>query len=180
MESKKETNDRESDSTILVRVYINKEFLKRDNLDVTEDVWRLVELDHDVIHLDRLREDIPNAFRKAGLSPQLFRVNEYGIKFYSYDSQKADTEIKDDDDLQNEVHAFHSTRNKYLKPCLKLRVVFEHAQHTPSDDAPRTPVIISPQQHQLHHAYTGTPQHHPHNPISSSSSDLPAPQLRLK
>eukprot|EP01083_Nonionella_stella_P194351 716865_1 len=102
MESK-DTNDSESDSTILVRVYINKEYLKRENLDVTRDVWKLTELERDAIEIDCLRQDIPRAFRKVKSFRPLFKSNEYEIKFYTYDPQKADIEIEDDDDLQTEL-----------------------------------------------------------------------------
>eukprot|EP01083_Nonionella_stella_P242045 844655_1 len=197
--SKPPTDDNESDSTILIRVYINKEYLKRENFDASQDIWKLAELERDAIEIDCLRQDIPQAFRKAKSFKPLFKSDEYEMKFYSYDPQKADIEIEDDDDLQTELETAGlnisdnsdsddvTNENKYLK----LRVVFE--KNTPSDDAPRTPTppaisaphtptpppedVSSPQQH---HEYTGTPQHHPRNPISSSSSDLQAPQLRLK
>eukprot|EP01083_Nonionella_stella_P163545 538590_1 len=143
--SKPPTDDNESDSTILIRVYINKEYSKRKNFDVSQDVWKLAELEQDAIEIDCLREDLPQAFRRARSFKPLFKSNEYDMKFYSYDPQKAEIEIEDDDDLQNELEAAGlnlsdnsdsddvTNENKYLK----LRVVFE--KNAPSDDAPRTP-----------------------------------------
>eukprot|EP01083_Nonionella_stella_P152624 489508_1 len=145
MDSKKDTDDSESDSTILVRVHINKEFLKRENLDCTQDVWKLAELEHDAIQLDCLRDDIPNAFRRARSFKPLFRSNEYQMKFYSYDPQKAEIEIEDDDDLQNELECCGlnlsgnsdsddiTSENKYLK----LRVVFEQTSASSELQSPK-------------------------------------------
>eukprot|EP01083_Nonionella_stella_P152625 489513_1 len=189
MDSKKDTDDSESDSTILVRVHINKEFLKRENLDCTQDVWKLAELEHDAIQLDCLRDDIPNAFRRARSFKPLFRSNEYQMKFYSYDPQKAEIEIEDDDDLQNELECCGlnlsgnsdsddiTSENKYLK----LRVVFEQTSASSELQSPKLRLTcISLNSEQIFETMFKTESRIRGCAAMSLNTELQAPQLRLK
>ena len=121
-------------ATVLLRVYINKQYELTKNFDITQDEWKLAELDKDEIDIDSLREDIPQAFRKAKWIKPLFKnEDEWEWKIYSYDTKTASVEIEDDDDLQTEIDEFMpsdpesgdedddlNNTNKYLK----LRVVF--------------------------------------------------------
>ena len=126
--------DSDDDTEIIVRVYINKQYELTKNFDITQDVWKLSEIDKEDISIDSLREDIPQAFRRAKWIKPLFKnEDEWEWKIYSYDTKSASVEIEDDDDLQTEIDEFMpsdpesgdeddevTNTNKYLK----LRVVF--------------------------------------------------------
>ena len=134
MASKQDENEDESDATILIRVYINRQCFETENIDTAQDVWKIAEIDRDNTEkMDGLREDIPLAFRKAKAFKALFKnEEEYEWKLYTYDETSAEVELEDSDDLQTEIDEFMPeaddadedddlmNQSKYLK----IRVVF--------------------------------------------------------
>eukprot|EP01084_Bolivina_argentea_P236532 397683_1 len=126
------TDEIEDDTTVFVRVFINKQYELTENINTSQDIWKLAELDKSQIDMESLREDIPQAFRKAKWIKPLFKnKKQYTWKIFTYDTSKADIEIESDDDLQEEINEYISdtedsdqnaahTEDKYLK----LRVVF--------------------------------------------------------
>ena len=126
----------EDDDQITIAVNINKQYEATKNIDSSNDMQKLAEVDKDDISLEKLREDIIVAFRKAKAITSLFNNSNYEWKIYSYNTDKADIELQNDDDLQEEIDEFCPSSdedededeegadpvqtNKYLK----LRVVF--------------------------------------------------------
>eukprot|EP01084_Bolivina_argentea_P011137 20812_1 len=96
---------KEDDNTIFCRVFINKQSELTENINSSQDIWKLAELHQPQIDMESLREDIPHAFRKAKWIKPLFKnKKQYTWKIYTYDSCGADLEIEDDDDLQEEIN----------------------------------------------------------------------------
>ena len=68
----------DEEDCITVRVYINRQYEKTHNFDITQDVWKLAELDKESIEDDEassiqdLRDDIPKAFRNSKSFKPLF------------------------------------------------------------------------------------------------------------
>eukprot|EP01084_Bolivina_argentea_P236531 397680_1 len=126
------TDNTEDDTTILVRVFINKQYELTENINTSQDIWKLAELNKSQINMASLTKDIPQAFRKSKWIKPLFKnKQQYTWKIFTYDTSKADIEIESDDDLQEEINEYISdtedsdqnaahTEDKYLK----LRVVF--------------------------------------------------------
>eukprot|EP01084_Bolivina_argentea_P025759 47900_1 len=92
------TDNTEDDTTILVRVFINKQYELTENIDSSQDIWKLAELDKSQIDMTSLTKDIPQAFRKSKWIKPLFA--KYTWKIFSYDISKAEIEIEDDGDVQ--------------------------------------------------------------------------------
>eukprot|EP01084_Bolivina_argentea_P174511 302294_1 len=120
------------EETIFVRVYINKQYELTHDIDANKDIWKLAELNSNPIDLESLKQDIPDAFRNVKLLKPLFQnTTLYRLHIYGYDTTKAEIEIDNDEDLQDEIDSFITSdndtdddvfnQNKYLK----VRVVFE-------------------------------------------------------
>eukprot|EP01084_Bolivina_argentea_P272835 464618_1 len=128
------TYESEDDTTLFIRVFLNKQYELTENIDSSQDIWKLAELDKSQIDMESLREDIPEAFRKVKwIKPLLKNKKQYTWKIFTYDTSKADIEIESDDDLQKEndlQKEAHQLKWKHLdEDCrdeyyMKLRIVF--------------------------------------------------------
>eukprot|EP01084_Bolivina_argentea_P272836 464620_1 len=115
------TYESEDDTTLFIRVFLNKQYELTENIDSSQDIWKLAELDKSQIDMESLREDIPEAFRKVKwIKPLLKNKKQYTWKIFTYDTSKADIEIENDDDLEKETDQLECENDDYLK----LRVVF--------------------------------------------------------
>eukprot|EP01084_Bolivina_argentea_P094403 169705_1 len=103
---------------IIIHVHINRQYASSNNLDPKQDVWKPIELERESIGISKLETDIPVAFRNSKFKP-IFKNDNYEWLIFSYDPTKAEIEIADDSDLEEEVDDMEDDDE-----FLKLRIVF--------------------------------------------------------
>ena len=116
--------------TITIHVNINKQYESTENLDPSNDILKLVHLDKHCISIEKFRRDISIAFARSRFKA-LLKDPEYEWKIFSYNQHKADIEIEEDDDLEDEIDEFFPTEDEIdddnplpMDQHLKLRVIF--------------------------------------------------------
>ena len=116
---------------VAISVTINKQYNLTENINPSNDISKLIKIDKNDVSLNGFREKIINAFDQPKSIAMLFNNAGYEWKLYSYDPNKADIEIGDDDDLETEVEDAYPSdvdseedEDESNDQCLKLRVVF--------------------------------------------------------
>ena len=105
-DSESSTDDDSDSATIRVKVIINKDYTRTADFKPKRDKWALAEIHRGSISIENLRKDIPDAFRNEKKFKSLWKNDQYEWKIYSFSMKKADIEIDDDDDLQDEIDNF--------------------------------------------------------------------------
>ena len=96
----------DDEEKVSIAVHINKQFEATNNINPSQDLCKLAEVDKNDVSIAQLRKDIIYAFGRSKSITSLFNNANYEWKIYSYHSNKAEVEIEDDDDLETEIDEF--------------------------------------------------------------------------
>ena len=111
---------------INVKVHINAQYDKTQNLNITQDVYKSMKINTHPISITDLRNEIIKAFiNLESLEPLFENEKEWQWKIYSYDRNQADIEIENDDDLETEMDEFTASEDKASGDILRQLLCVE-------------------------------------------------------